>query len=224
MESNLLWVPAALGLIWMLGPLVLFWSPLRRQERRPLPDPPPVDDPELARRIDEYRARGLELSGWVRSRCWFFTPVHWRFSPQPEAWLTSADGKTHVALYRPSLAERPTSTCAWTAFEGAGPLSTRPSAARARVARLYLLAVAPLFAVLMLASPVRHRVRSGDLASLFLQAVVVFAVARVLVLPEFSLRVRVTVTSLFLIVSLLLLGYHPPWLSFASASMSAVSR
>jgi hypothetical protein len=122
--ASLVWVPVIAGLVWMLAPLLLFWSPLREVEKRPLALVPLLADPEQEQRVDEFRARGFRPVGWMRERCWFFTPLHWVFTSNPEAWLASADGKVHVNVYRSPLGHRPIRVAAYTAFAGGGLLAT----------------------------------------------------------------------------------------------------
>jgi len=53
---------AAMALLWAAGPLVLFWSPLRKLSTRAQSVPSgdlDIRDPEIAARVRELRARGF---------------------------------------------------------------------------------------------------------------------------------------------------------------------
>jgi hypothetical protein len=119
---------AALGLIWMLVPLLMVsigWRPVRVVVLEdPLSVEPGPGDPSYRLRFNQLVAAGFQAVGTTTETCWFNTPLRWqRQSLQGERWLASADRRTFVALHRVVLDE-PVRFGAVTLLEGGGMVQT----------------------------------------------------------------------------------------------------
>jgi hypothetical protein len=119
---------AALGLIWMLVPLLMVsigWRPVRVVVLEdPLSVEPGPGDPSYRLRFSQLVAAGFQAVGTTTETCWFNTPLRWqRQSLQGERWLASADRRTFVALHRVVLDE-PVRFGAVTLLEGGGMVQT----------------------------------------------------------------------------------------------------
>jgi hypothetical protein len=126
-----LWVVAGLTMVWIVGPLLLFLSPLRKHTIAVREDPtatqPDGKDADYARCFAELTARGFVPLGKTIERCPFLTPLHWRWISSGSRWLASPDGRVHVALHR-LAAGHPLRISAHTTFEGGGLLVTSTTA------------------------------------------------------------------------------------------------
>jgi hypothetical protein len=122
-----MWAVAVLAMLWILGPLILFLSPLRRYEVElhddPLAAEPNGDDRDFARSVAELKAAGFTPAGKTIERIRFFTPLHWLWVSDGSRWFASPDRRVFVSLYR-LAAGHPQNMSANTAFEGGGLLST----------------------------------------------------------------------------------------------------
>ena len=119
---------AALGLIWMLVPLLMVsigWRPVRVEVLEdPITVEPGSGDPSYRLRFTQLMAAGLRPLGTTVETCWFNTPLRWqRQSLQGERWLASADRRTFVALHRVVLDE-PVRFGAVTLLQGGGMVQT----------------------------------------------------------------------------------------------------
>ena len=119
---------AALGLIWMLVPLLMVsigWRPVRVVVLEdPLSVEPGPGDPSYRLRFSQLVAAGFKPVGTSTETCWFNTPLRWqRQSLQGERWLASPDGRTFVALHRVVLDE-PVRMGAVTLLSGGGMVQT----------------------------------------------------------------------------------------------------
>jgi hypothetical protein len=135
MQSQLvvvaLWVIAGLASIWILGPLVLFLTPLRTFDTDVRDDAreaePRGNDPEYDRCVAELKARGFAPIGKTVERVRFFSPLHWRWVSNGSRWFSSPDRKVYVEIYR-LAAGHPQRMSANTLFEGGGMLTTSTAA------------------------------------------------------------------------------------------------
>jgi hypothetical protein len=126
--DRILCVAAALGLLWMLIPLLMAsigWRPVRVTV---IEDPHSVEpgsgDPSYRLRFSQLLAAGFRPLGMTMETCWFNTPLRWqRQSLQGERWLASADRRTFVELHRIVLDE-PVRFGAVTLLEGGGMVQT----------------------------------------------------------------------------------------------------
>jgi hypothetical protein len=121
-------VAAALGLIWMLVPLLMAsigWRPVRVVVLEdPLTVEPGSGDPSYRLRFTQLVAAGFRPLGTTIETCWFNSPLRWqRQSLQGERWLASPDAQTFVALHRVVLDE-PVRLGAVTLLEGGGMIQT----------------------------------------------------------------------------------------------------
>jgi hypothetical protein len=124
----LLYAFAAVGLIWMLVPLLMVfvgWRPVRVQV---LEDPfsvePGSGDPTYRLRFTQLVAAGFRPLGTSVETQWFSRPLRWQQqSVQGDRWLAAADGRTFVALHRVVLDE-PVRFRAVTLFQGGGMVQT----------------------------------------------------------------------------------------------------
>jgi hypothetical protein len=103
----LLWVAAAIGAGWALGPpllhmLGLYWMRFVAQED-PRAVEPPSDDPDYERCYRELQALGFQPLGIVREKRWI-TPIHW-YKDFHLRCMVSRDGLCYASLYRLSPAE-----------------------------------------------------------------------------------------------------------------------
>ena len=119
---------AALGLVWMLVPLLMVsigWRPVRVVVLEdPLSVEPGPGDPSYRLRFSQLVAAGFKPLGTTTETCWFSTPWRWhRQSLQGERWLASADHRTFVALHRVVLDE-PVRFSAVTLLDGGGMVQT----------------------------------------------------------------------------------------------------
>jgi hypothetical protein len=119
---------AALGLVWMLVPLLMVsigWRPVRVVVLEdPLSVEPGPGDPSYRLRFSQLVAAGFKPLGTTTETCWFNTPLRWqRQSLQGERWLASGDRRTFVALHRIVLDE-PVRFGAVTLLEGGGMVQT----------------------------------------------------------------------------------------------------
>ena len=124
----ILCVAAALGLVWMLVPLLMVsigWRPVRVEVvEDPITVQPGPGDPSYRLRFTQLVAAGFKPLGTTTETCWFNTPLRWqRQSLQGERWLASADARTFVALHRIVL-EEPVRFGAVTLLEGGGMVQT----------------------------------------------------------------------------------------------------
>ncbi len=121
-----LWGAAILASLWVVGPLLLFPSPLRSAAIEVRDDPreaePRKREPEYERRFAELRARGFQPVGKTTESVRFFTPLHWRWVANGTRWLASPDRKLYVGISR--IGDRPQRLNAATIFEGSGMLMT----------------------------------------------------------------------------------------------------
>lgn len=121
------WALAVLSALWVLGPLLLFFSPLRRQEIDVQDDPreaePRGNDRDYERSVAELKAAGFAPVGRTAERFRFFTPLHWVWRSDGGRWFASPDRQVFVALER-LAAGHPQTMSASTVFEGGGLLST----------------------------------------------------------------------------------------------------
>jgi hypothetical protein len=122
-----LWAAAGLASLWVLGPLFLFLTPLRRCDTEVRDDPREVEpqgkDPDYDLRFAELNALGFLPVGKTRERFRFFTPLHWLWVSKGSRWFASPDRRVYVEIYR--LASGfPQRMCASTIFEGGGLLAT----------------------------------------------------------------------------------------------------
>jgi hypothetical protein len=124
--ANLLWIPAVAGLVWMFGPLVLFWSRFRKMQTVGNEDAAqaerPTGDSDLDRIATFFGSRNFGPVGWMSEHCPFFTPVHWKFVGPRELVLGAPDRTTHVVAYR--IGSLSVKMSAHTALDGGGLLST----------------------------------------------------------------------------------------------------
>jgi hypothetical protein len=122
-----LWTAAGLALLWVLGPLFLFLSPLRKYDTEVSDDPREVEpggkDPEYDRRFAELKALGFVPVGKTRERFRFFTPLHWRWISDGTRWFASPDRRVYVEIHRLG-GGHPQRMSANTTFEGGGLLAT----------------------------------------------------------------------------------------------------
>jgi hypothetical protein len=122
-----LWAVAGVSTLWILGPLVLFLSPLRRVTTEVFEDPRLADDhggdADFARRIAELKALGFTPVGKTRERFRFFTPLHWNRVWNGCRWFASPDRRVFVEIHR-LAAGHPQRMNANTTFEGGGLLVT----------------------------------------------------------------------------------------------------
>jgi hypothetical protein len=122
-----LWAAAALTSVWVLGPMLLFLSPLRRHDSDAFDDPREVEpsgkDPDFDRSSAELKALGFVPVGKTVERFRFFTPLHWRWVSNGTRWFASPDRKVYVAINRLSPGH-PQRMSADTTFEGGGLLTT----------------------------------------------------------------------------------------------------
>ena len=126
--DRILCAAAALGLAWMLVPLLMVsigWRPVRvTVTEDPLGVEPGSGDPSYRLRFSQLVAAGFRPLGTTVETCWFNTPLRWqRQSLQGERWLASADRRTFVALHRIVLDE-PVRFGAVTLLEGGGMVQT----------------------------------------------------------------------------------------------------
>jgi hypothetical protein len=116
----------AAGVIWAVGPLLLFFAPFRRFRTTASGDEPDTAlraaDPDVQKRLAEVRARGFHPAGRIVDHCWFFTPLHWHFAAPTEHHVASADGTVHIGANR--LGDHPVRLAAHTVFEGGGMFTT----------------------------------------------------------------------------------------------------
>ena len=124
----ILGVAAALGLLWMLVPLLMVtigWRPVRVVVLEdPLSVQPGSGDPSYRLRFTQLVAAGFTPLGTTTETCWFNTPLRWqRQSLQGERWMASADRRTFVALHRVVLDE-PVRFGAVSLLEGGGMIQT----------------------------------------------------------------------------------------------------
>jgi hypothetical protein len=124
----ILYAVAAVGLIWMLVPLLMVivgWRPVRVDlVEDPISVEPGSGDPSYRLRFTQLIAAGFKPLGTTIQTCWFNTPLRWqRQSLQGERWLASADGRTFVALHRVVLDE-PVRFRAVTLVQGGGLVQT----------------------------------------------------------------------------------------------------
>jgi hypothetical protein len=122
-----LWMAAGLSALWILGPMILFLSPLRKLTKDVFGDPRLAEDPgndaDFARRIAELKALGFAPVGKTRERCRFFTPLHWNRVWNGCRWFASPDRKVFVEIHR-LASGHPQRMTANTTFEGGGLLVT----------------------------------------------------------------------------------------------------
>ncbi len=122
-----LWVAAGLASLWVLGPLFLFLSPLRKYDTEVRNDPREVEprgkDPDYHRRFAELKALGFLPVGKNIERFRFFTPLHWLWISNGSRWFASPDRRVFVELHRLS-GGHPQRMSANTTFEGGGLLAT----------------------------------------------------------------------------------------------------
>lgn len=122
-----LWIVAGLSTLWVLGPLVLFLTPLRKLEKDVFDDPRQAEahdgDPDFERRIDELKALGFAPIGKTRERSRFFTPLHWNRVFNGCRWFASPDRRVFVEIHR-LASGHPQRMSANTTFEGGGLLVT----------------------------------------------------------------------------------------------------
>jgi hypothetical protein len=122
-----LWAAAGVTALWILGPMVLFLTPLRTYDTDMRDDPREADprgkDSEYDRRFAELTARGFVPIGKTVERFRFFTPLHWRYVTSGSRWLASPDRRVLLEIYR-LAAGHPMRMCANTIFEGGGLLAT----------------------------------------------------------------------------------------------------
>jgi hypothetical protein len=127
-----LWVVAGLAALWILGPLFLFLSPLRKYEFDVLDDPreaePRGDDRDYERRVAELKAAGFTPVGKVIERFRFFTPLHWIWVSQGSRTFASPNREIFVDIYRFG-GGHPWQMSAKTVFEGGGLLATSTASA-----------------------------------------------------------------------------------------------
>jgi hypothetical protein len=121
------WALAVLASIWVLGPLLLFLSPLRRHEIDVQDDPreaePRGNDRDYERSVAELKAAGFAPVGKTIERFRFFTPLHWIWRSDGARWFASPDREVFVELER-LAAGHPQTLCANTIFDGGGLLAT----------------------------------------------------------------------------------------------------
>lgn len=137
-----LWAAAGLASLWIIGPLFLFLSPLRRHDTEVREDPREADpsgkDPDYDRRFAELKALGFVPAGKTIDRFRFFTPLHWLWVSNGSRWFVSPDRKVYVEIYR-LAAGHPQRMCANTIFEGGGLLvtSTAPTGMGGEIGERY---------------------------------------------------------------------------------------
>jgi hypothetical protein len=124
----ILCISAAVGLIWMLVPLLMAsigWRPVRVAVLEdPLSVEPGPGDPSYRLRFNQLVAAGFKPLGTTTETSWFNSPLRWqRQSLQGERWLVSADGRTFVRLHRIVLDE-PVRFGAVTLLDRGGMLQT----------------------------------------------------------------------------------------------------
>jgi hypothetical protein len=122
-----LWAAAGLAALWVLGPLFLFLSPLRKYDTDVGDDPREVEprgkDPDYDRRFAELKALGFVPIGKTRERFRFFTPLHWLWLSNGCRWFASPDRRVYVEIHR-LASGHPQRMSANTTFEGGGLLAT----------------------------------------------------------------------------------------------------
>jgi hypothetical protein len=122
-----LWMAAGLSALLILGPMILFLSPLRKLTKDVFDDPRLAEDPgndaDFARRIAELKALGFEPVGKTRERHRFFTPLHWNRVWNGCRWFALPDRKVFVEIHR-LASGHPQRMTANTTFEGGGLLVT----------------------------------------------------------------------------------------------------
>jgi hypothetical protein len=126
--DRILCVAAALGLLWMLVPLVMASIGWNVVQVTVLEDPISVEpgsgDPSYRLRFNQLVAAGFKPLGTTMETCWFNTPLRWqRRSLQGERWLGAPDRRTFVELHRIILDE-PVRFGAVTLVEGGGMVRT----------------------------------------------------------------------------------------------------
>ena len=137
-----LWTVAGLTALWILGPLVLFLTPLRKLTTEVFDDPREAEahggDADFERRIAELRALGFTSVGKTRERFPFFTPLHWRRVWNGCRWFASPDRRVFVEFHR-LAAGHPHRMSANSTFEGGGLLvtSTAPAGAGGEIGDRY---------------------------------------------------------------------------------------
>jgi hypothetical protein len=127
-----LWAVAGLATIWILGPLFLFLSPLRKYEFDVRDDPreaePRAGDRDCERRVAELKAAGFAPVGKIIERFRFFTPLHWVWVSGGTRCYASPNREIFVELHRLG-GGHPLQMSAKTVFEGGGLLATSTAAA-----------------------------------------------------------------------------------------------
>jgi hypothetical protein len=137
-----LWAVAGLSALWILGPMVLFLSPLRKLSSDVFDDPreadAPSNDADVERRIAELKALGFVPVGRTRERFRFFTPLHWNRVWNGSRWFAAPDRRVFVEIHR-LASGHPQRMSANTTFEGGGLLltSTSPSGMGGEVGERY---------------------------------------------------------------------------------------
>jgi hypothetical protein len=126
--DRLLCGAAALGLIWMLGPLLMASLRLHLVRVSVLEDPesvePRVGDMSYRTRFLQFANLGYRPLGTTLETVWFNTPLRWvRRTLQGERWLAAPDNRTFVEMHR-IVPEEPVRFGAVTLFEGGGMLRT----------------------------------------------------------------------------------------------------
>ena len=126
--DRLLCAAAALGLIWMLGPLLMATLGLHPLRVAVVEDPagvePRVGDMSYRTRYGQFVALGYRPLGTTLETTWWSTPLRWvRRTLQGQRWLAAPDERTFVEMHR-IVPEEPVRFGAVTLFEGGGLLRT----------------------------------------------------------------------------------------------------
>ena len=128
MGDVVLYVIVALALVWVLVPAVAFGlggARLRKElHRDPARAEPRADDPDHARRFQQFREIGFRPVGVTRETCWFMNPIKWYWHALDwSRWMELPDGKMLVSFHR-LLASEPVRFGVVTLFEDGGLVRT----------------------------------------------------------------------------------------------------
>ena len=128
MGDVVLYVIAALALVWVLVPAVVFslgGARLRKAlHRDPARAEPRADDPDHARRFQQFTELGFRPVGVTRETCWFMNPTKWYWHALDwSRWMELPDGRMLVSFHR-LLASEPVRFGVVTLFDDGGLVRT----------------------------------------------------------------------------------------------------
>ena len=123
-----LYVLAALALVWVLVPAVVFslgGARLRKALHRDSARAEPrADDPDHARRFQQFTELGFRPVGVTRETCWFMSPTKWYWHALDwSRWMELPDGRMLVSFHR-LLASEPVRFGVVTLFDDGGLVRT----------------------------------------------------------------------------------------------------